>query len=198
MWRALLLNSQSRELLTSQSAELTYRFPCEAGRQTAPLLTCRLLIGRQVIHGLVDRVLEMVGVKLTAAAETGEYAIRPSSAPTFFPGRQADVFYRKKHIGTFGIIHPEVRAPTWAVPGCNSALLAARLSSVRRSRTEKSMLALRWLVSKHRSCTDSPSVLAPKRALPLLVPFKSATADRWSFTFAGTGTLRHPDPLLSS
>ncbi|GAQ81384.1 Phenylalanyl-tRNA synthetase class IIc beta subunit [Klebsormidium nitens] len=71
-------------------------------------LHSNLTSGFEVIHGLVDRVLEMVGVDLAAAAQTGDYVIRPSSAPTFFPGRQADVFYRKKHIGTFGIIHPEV------------------------------------------------------------------------------------------
>lgn len=28
--------------------------------------------------------------------------------PEFLPGRQASIIYRGKHIGTFGIVHPEV------------------------------------------------------------------------------------------
>lgn len=68
-----------------------------------------VMCGSQIIHGVVDRVMEMVGVDLLTASHTGDFTIRPSTVPTFFPGRQADVFFRKKRIGTFGVIHPEVR-----------------------------------------------------------------------------------------
>lgn len=66
---------------------------------------CDLTSGFEVIHGLLDRVMQMVGVPMNS--ESG-YTIRPSSIPMYFPGRQAEVLYQGKVIGSFGIVHPEV------------------------------------------------------------------------------------------
>lgn len=66
---------------------------------------CDLTSGFEVIHGLLDRVMQMVGVEMNP--ETG-YSIKPSNIPMYFPGRQAEVIYQGKVIGSFGIVHPEV------------------------------------------------------------------------------------------
>lgn len=64
--------------------------------------------GFEVIHGLVDRIMEVNGQKLVNEGEENGYYITPSQAPEYFPGRQANVFLKGKNIGTFGIVHPEV------------------------------------------------------------------------------------------
>jgi phenylalanyl-tRNA synthetase beta chain len=61
--------------------------------------------GLEYIHGLLDRIMAMMSVPMDAVKG---YAIKPSSSPTFFPGRQADVLYQGKTIGSFGIVHPDV------------------------------------------------------------------------------------------
>ena len=63
---------------------------------------CDLSSGFEVIHGLLDRVFQMVGVA------QGSYSVRPSALPMFFPGRQAEVLFNGVVIGSFGIVHPEV------------------------------------------------------------------------------------------
>lgn len=40
--------------------------------------------------------------------------------PTYFPGRQADVYYNGKVVGTFGILHPEVVANFDIVNPCSA------------------------------------------------------------------------------
>ena len=68
---------------------------------------CALFAGQQgsgfeLIHGLLDRLMAMLDVKPDG------YRIQPSSIPTFFEGRQAEVIYNGKKVGAFGIVHPEV------------------------------------------------------------------------------------------
>lgn len=70
---------------------------------------CDLNSGFEVIHGLLDRVMQMVGIKMsTDASDLTGYSIKPSTIPMYFPGRQAEVLYQGKVIGSFGIVHPEV------------------------------------------------------------------------------------------
>lgn len=71
-------------------------------------LYCNVNSGFEVIHGLVDRVMQVVGVHPVAAGDNSGYYIQPSKEPEFFSGRQADVFCKGLRIGTFGIVHPEV------------------------------------------------------------------------------------------
>lgn len=67
---------------------------------------CDLTSGFEVIHGLLDRVMQMVGIPMNSS-DSG-YSIRPSNIAMYFPGRQAEVVYQDKVIGSFGIVHPEV------------------------------------------------------------------------------------------
>eukprot|EP00798_Chlamydomonas_sp_ICE-L_P030413 gene30413-35418_t len=70
--------------------------------------------GFEVVHGLLNRVMDMLGVPHKGsdpALETrfgGSYHWEPSSDPTLFPGRQAKVFCKGQEVGSFGIVHPEV------------------------------------------------------------------------------------------
>ncbi|CAM6034359.1 unnamed protein product [Sphagnum compactum] len=77
-------------------------------------LYCNLNSGFEVIHGLVDRLMEMVGVPVVEFDENTQsysdngYYITPSQEPEFFTGRQANIMFKGSRIGTFGIVHPEV------------------------------------------------------------------------------------------
>ncbi|KAK9915515.1 hypothetical protein WJX75_000157 [Coccomyxa subellipsoidea] len=74
----------------------------------------------EVIHGLLNRVMDVLGVPLLGQLGTGRNALqeqagvgyewRPSEDPTFFPGRQASVLAQGKTVGHFGVVHPEVEA----------------------------------------------------------------------------------------
>ncbi|KAG0569879.1 hypothetical protein KC19_6G122900 [Ceratodon purpureus] len=70
--------------------------------------------GFEVIHGLVDRLFEVVGIrpaefdKATGKYSEDGYYITPSQEPEYFSGRQANIIYRGSCIGSFGIVNPEV------------------------------------------------------------------------------------------
>ncbi|KAJ3218136.1 phenylalanine--tRNA ligase subunit beta [Dinochytrium kinnereticum] len=64
--------------------------------------------GFELIHGMLDRIMAMLNVPLVRINEDGGYYVKESENATFFPGRRADVFYNRKLIGAFGILHPEV------------------------------------------------------------------------------------------
>jgi len=61
--------------------------------------------GFEVIHGLLDRIMLLLGVSLSA--ENG-YSIQAADDPAYFDGRCAKVLYKKNEIGKFGVLHPEV------------------------------------------------------------------------------------------
>jgi len=86
-----------------------------------------LTAGFELIHGLVDRLMALCQIsptdeyagnsmreesKTVAPRESVSYYIEPSTNPTFFSGRCADIMVTKcdvsSKVGTFGIIHPEV------------------------------------------------------------------------------------------
>eukprot|EP00252_Welwitschia_mirabilis_P019812 TRINITY_DN4694_c0_g2_i1.p1 TRINITY_DN4694_c0_g2~~TRINITY_DN4694_c0_g2_i1.p1 ORF type:complete len:591 (+),score=130.08 TRINITY_DN4694_c0_g2_i1:313-2085(+) len=73
-------------------------------------LYCNSNSGFEVIHGLVDRIMEVVNVPFVSVGDDSGYYIRPSHEPEFFPGRQANIIFRGKSVGAFGIVHPEVLA----------------------------------------------------------------------------------------
>ncbi|CCG82588.1 Phenylalanyl-tRNA synthetase, beta subunit [Taphrina deformans PYCC 5710] len=69
----------------------------------------------ETIHGLLDRVMKMVSVKLVKKSSTESgYWIEEGDDATFFPGRNAYIMLRTKQdgegerIGVFGALHPEV------------------------------------------------------------------------------------------
>ncbi|GMF12726.1 unnamed protein product [Phytophthora lilii] len=72
--------------------------------------------GFEVIHGLVDRIMQLMGIpsELEMPAGTKEYyTITPAEERTYFPGRCAYLTLQKEEakplrLGTFGVLHPEV------------------------------------------------------------------------------------------
>ncbi|XP_050937014.1 phenylalanine--tRNA ligase beta subunit, cytoplasmic-like isoform X2 [Cucumis melo] len=62
----------------------------------------------KLIHGLVDRMMEVVGAPFVSVGDDTGYYIKCSDNPEFLTGRQAHIIYKGKKIGTFGIVHPEV------------------------------------------------------------------------------------------
>jgi phenylalanyl-tRNA synthetase beta chain len=79
-------------------------------RQLAALY-CDSTSGLERIHGLMDRIMEVNGTPFVLPGKPGHetgYHIQPSDEPEFLPGRQAKIIYKGKHVGNFGIVHPEV------------------------------------------------------------------------------------------
>ncbi|KAI7754920.1 hypothetical protein M8C21_027030, partial [Ambrosia artemisiifolia] len=84
-------------------------------RQLAALY-CGATSGFELIHGLVDRIMEVTGARSVSAGDNTGYYIELSDAikkrcfgkeePEFLSGRQASIIYKGKPIGTFGIVHP--------------------------------------------------------------------------------------------
>ncbi|KAJ3085255.1 phenylalanine--tRNA ligase subunit beta [Quaeritorhiza haematococci] len=69
---------------------------------------CGKTSGFELIHGLLDRVMMMLNIPLVETGNKEGYYIKEADDPTFFPGRCANVYYKNKHIGVFGILHPLV------------------------------------------------------------------------------------------
>ncbi|XP_049431445.1 phenylalanine--tRNA ligase beta subunit [Epinephelus fuscoguttatus] len=61
--------------------------------------------GFEVIHGLMDRVMQLLEVK---PARGDGYHIQAADDSTFFPGRCAEIFVRGKSVGRLGVLHPDV------------------------------------------------------------------------------------------
>merc|ERR1711963_1102583 len=62
--------------------------------------------GFEVIHGLLDRVMQLLEVPNTM--DSAGYHIREGSDAALFPGRAADVVAYGKVVGSLGVLHPEV------------------------------------------------------------------------------------------
>lgn len=77
-------------------------------RRQLAALYCGANSGFELIHSLVDRIMEVVGTPFIPGDESTGYYIKRSDEPQFLPGRQASIIYKGKHIGNFGIVHPEV------------------------------------------------------------------------------------------
>ena len=78
-------------------------------------LYCGLTSGFELIHGLVDKVLQQNGLFFRddlprPPPSVPLYHLRPSEHAQFFPGRQADVLVGEEVVGSFGVVHPEVLA----------------------------------------------------------------------------------------
>ncbi|XP_051963610.1 phenylalanine--tRNA ligase beta subunit-like [Xyrauchen texanus] len=61
--------------------------------------------GFEVIHGLLDRVMQLLDVK---PGRNQGYHIQAAEDSTYFPGRCAEIFSRGKSIGHLGVLHPDV------------------------------------------------------------------------------------------
>ncbi|PQP95541.1 phenylalanine--tRNA ligase beta subunit cytoplasmic-like [Prunus yedoensis var. nudiflora] len=79
-----------------------------SNRRQLAALFCGASSGFELIHGLVDRVMESIGAAFVPIGDDSGYFIKPSDEPEFLPRRQASIIYKGKNIGTFGIVHPGV------------------------------------------------------------------------------------------
>jgi len=90
-------------------------------------LYCSTTSGFEMIHGLLDRIMEVneavfeIDLQNGAPAKKHVYAIRKSDDASFFPKRRADVLLNGKKIGVFGIVHPHV-LKAYDIPFTCSAL----------------------------------------------------------------------------
>ncbi|KAJ1344707.1 phenylalanine-tRNA ligase, beta subunit [Batrachochytrium salamandrivorans] len=64
--------------------------------------------GLERIHGLLDRIMQILDVQRVEVGQVDGYYIKESENATFFTGRRADVYYKGEIVGAFGIVHPEV------------------------------------------------------------------------------------------
>ncbi|KAM6177829.1 phenylalanine--tRNA ligase beta subunit isoform 2-T2 [Rhynchocyon petersi] len=62
--------------------------------------------GFEIIHGLLDRVMQLLAV--TPGEKKGGYVIKASEGSAFFPGRCAEIFARGQSVGKLGVLHPDV------------------------------------------------------------------------------------------
>ncbi|XP_038606045.1 phenylalanine--tRNA ligase beta subunit isoform X1 [Tachyglossus aculeatus] len=61
--------------------------------------------GFEVIHGLLDRFMQLLDV---SASEEKGYFIKAAEDSAFFPGRCAEIFAKGQSIGKLGVLHPDV------------------------------------------------------------------------------------------
>ena len=79
-----------------------------SNRRHLAALYCGANSGFELIHCLVDRIMEVMGTPFVPVGENTGYYIQRSDEPEFLPGRQASIIFHGKHVGNFGIVHPEV------------------------------------------------------------------------------------------
>ncbi|GMI99497.1 hypothetical protein like AT1G72550 [Hibiscus trionum] len=77
-------------------------------RRLLAALYCGANSGFELIHSLVDRIMEVMGTPFVSIGDKSGYYIELSEEPEFLLGRQAKIIYKGSRIGTFGIVHPEV------------------------------------------------------------------------------------------
>lgn len=81
-------------------------------------VNCDKTSGFEVIHGLLNRVMEVLRVPLVGDTDPeaqkmaekygGGYEWKAEDSESFFPGRHAVVYARGERVGQFGVVHPEV------------------------------------------------------------------------------------------
>merc|ERR1712127_750605 len=64
--------------------------------------------GFEIIHGLLDRVMQLLEVPLSADKSSGGYYLRSSEDESYFPGRAAEIVAYGQVIGRLGVLHPDV------------------------------------------------------------------------------------------
>ncbi|XVF09422.1 hypothetical protein REPUB_Repub07fG0091500 [Reevesia pubescens] len=79
-----------------------------SNRRLLAALYCGANSGFELIHSLVDRIMEVMGTPFVPVGDNTGYYIELSDEPEFLSGRQAKIIYEGRCIGIFGIVHPEV------------------------------------------------------------------------------------------
>ncbi|XP_076239323.1 phenylalanine--tRNA ligase beta subunit isoform X2 [Calliopsis andreniformis] len=71
-------------------------------------LYCNKSDGFEIIHGLLDRILQVLEIPWVIDNVENGYRLRAVSDPTFFPNRCAEILCYGKVIGKMGVLHPNV------------------------------------------------------------------------------------------
>ncbi|KAK6249825.1 B3/B4 tRNA-binding domain - like 1 [Theobroma cacao] len=79
-----------------------------SNRRLLAALYCGANSGFELIHSLVDRIMEVIGTPFVQVGDNTGYYIELSDEPEFLSGRQAKIIYKGRCIGIFGIVQPEV------------------------------------------------------------------------------------------
>jgi len=64
--------------------------------------------GFEIIHGLLDRLMQLLEVAPVQDKSVGGYYLRQGEDATFFPGRAAEIVAYGQVVGSLGVVHPEV------------------------------------------------------------------------------------------
>ncbi|CAN7114320.1 unnamed protein product, partial [Brassica rapa subsp. narinosa] len=76
-----------------------------SNRRHLAALYCGATSGFELVHGLVDRIMEVMGVTFLPNGDKTGYHINRSQVSSF---SATSIIYKGKHIGNFGIVHPQV------------------------------------------------------------------------------------------
>ncbi|XP_023219503.1 phenylalanine--tRNA ligase beta subunit-like [Centruroides sculpturatus] len=64
--------------------------------------------GFEVIHGIMDRIMQVLDVSLCTEDKNKGYYISAHNDSLYFPGRCAQVIFNGQSIGSLGVLHPEI------------------------------------------------------------------------------------------
>jgi len=64
--------------------------------------------GFEIIHGLLDRMMQLLEVPLAEDRSQAGYYLKASEDPTYFHGRAAEIVAYGQVIGHLGVLHPQV------------------------------------------------------------------------------------------
>uniref|UniRef100_A0A6B2ECL9 Phenylalanine--tRNA ligase beta subunit n=1 Tax=Phlebotomus kandelakii TaxID=1109342 RepID=A0A6B2ECL9_9DIPT len=87
-------------ILSDEEAEVNAR-----NERRICAVNCNRNAGFEVVHGLLDRVMQLLEVPWKG--DNG-YCLEATEDATFFPGRCAAIMYRGSRIGIIGVLHPSV------------------------------------------------------------------------------------------
>ncbi|XP_063228095.1 phenylalanine--tRNA ligase beta subunit isoform X2 [Bacillus rossius redtenbacheri] len=71
-------------------------------------VNCNKSPGFEVVHGLLDRVMQLLEVPRSTAKDSFGFHLRAAHDPTFFPQRCAEIIVDGRVIGIMGVLHPDV------------------------------------------------------------------------------------------
>ncbi|TDG48749.1 hypothetical protein AWZ03_004861 [Drosophila navojoa] len=71
-------------------------------------VNCNKSAGFEVVHGLLDRVMQVLSVPWKTGGADKGYYLQATEDPSYFPGRCANVMYNDAVIGRIGVLHPSV------------------------------------------------------------------------------------------
>ncbi|XP_011306638.1 probable phenylalanine--tRNA ligase beta subunit [Fopius arisanus] len=69
---------------------------------------CNKSAGFEIIHGLLDRVMQLLEVPWSIDKSKDGYYLEAAEDPTYFPQRCAKIIVHGQEIGKMGVLHPEV------------------------------------------------------------------------------------------